>query len=254
MAGGSIPPVGTSLVKPPMTPPSAHLAPAEQRLSQRVLGRLRGLRLTDGGTVAVGFSGGPDSLCLALVLAKLAPVAGIRAVLVHVDHGLRPSSAEQARQAAVLAEAVALPFRVVRLEPGLRERHPGVGIEEAARRERLLALATEAERVGAEVVALAHHLEDQAETTLLHLLRGAGLAGARGMASTTTMLLPWWNAPELTPMTLRLWRPLLQEPKAALDGCLRASGLAAVRDESNDDAAFRRNWLRAEIIPALRRG
>jgi tRNA(Ile)-lysidine synthase len=222
-------------------------------LEQRVLARLKRLCLPPESRTVVGFSGGPDSLALAAILARLQPVSGAAVTLVHVDHGLRPESAEDAVRCRRLAGGLGLPFVVVRLADGLKDRHSGVGIEEAARRERYVALASEAAAEGTDVVAIGHHLEDQAETVLLHLLRGSGLSGATGMAELSSLTVPWWlAAPGAGTTTLRLWRPLLDEPRDLVRAYAAATGLTPLRDSTNDELLFRRNRLRHQIMPMLR--
>ncbi|MEA2512037.1 MAG: tRNA(Ile)-lysidine synthase [Thermomicrobiales bacterium] len=221
-------------------------------MEQRVLARLKELRLPEAGRIVVGFSGGSDSLALAAVLARLAPVAAVQVSLFHVDHGLRPESSEDAAQCGRLATQLGLQFTAVRLPPDLQRRHPGVGLEEAARRERYVALAREADRAGAALVAVAHHREDQAETVLLHLLRGAGLKGASGMAELTRLAVPWWEiTSDAMVFETNLWRPLLEEPRAIVRGYALETGLTPVEDASNAETRFRRNRLRHEVLPLL---
>ncbi|HLL50879.1 MAG TPA: tRNA lysidine(34) synthetase TilS, partial [Thermomicrobiales bacterium] len=151
-------------------------------LEQRVLRRAREAGFGRQDQIVVGFSGGRDSLALAGALRWATRSLGIDVVLVHVDHQLRSSSKEEAERAAALANALEMDFRgvVVAVSPAVA--HPGVGIEEAARRERYRILFEAAADHGAAAVATAHHREDQAETVLLHLLRGGGVHGAAGMA------------------------------------------------------------------------
>ncbi len=228
-------------------------SPTHVGLEQRVLARLKRLRLPAAASVVVGFSGGPDSLALAAILARLKPVSGLSISLVHVDHRLRPESANEATESRRLAETLGLPFVAAKAPVDLQERHPGLGVEEAARRERYVALASEAAVLGSKVVAVAHHREDQAETVLLHLLRGSGLNGASGMAETSSVIVPWWSdAAGTETRTLLLWRPLLDEPRDLVRAYATASGLKPIRDASNDEPRFRRNQLRQQILPALR--
>src|SRR3954447_14067315 len=130
--------------------------------------------------ILVGVSGGPDSLALLHLLWRWTLERGGSLRAVQVDHGLRPESgAEAARVAAFCAErGIAVSLR--RVEPGViaggRE-----GLEDAARQARYRAFLAEARAFGARVLALGHQADDQAETLLLHLLRGSGLAGLAGM-------------------------------------------------------------------------
>jgi len=217
-----------------------------------VLARLRRLGLPDPVTVVVGFSGGPDSLALAGVLGRLADSAPLRPVLCHVDHRLRPGSGEEQRAAAHAAAALGLPFRGAAVAADPRVLHPGVGLEEAARRERYRLLAAAAGEVGADLVALAHHEADQAETVLLHLLRGAGLTGAAGMAEFATRAVPWW--PDRGPRRdILVWRPLLGESREDVRDYAAALGIAPIADPSNEEIEPRRNALRRQALPLLER-
>src|SRR5579884_3534644 len=220
-------------------------------LEQRLLRRLRALALPPGATILVGFSGGPDSLALAAALAAIAPIAQIRPAALHMDHGLRPDSAEEQERAAELADTVGLPFHGVAVLPEALARHIGVGIEEAARRERYLALARAADELGASVIALAHHRDDQAETVLLHLLRGAGLHGAAAMAERSTLTVPWWEGASEPRRTIGLWRPFLAESRALLRTYVAALDLTPILDRTNEELTFRRNRIRHEMLPRL---
>ena len=201
-------------------------------------------------TIIVGFSGGADSLALAAVLARLASFTPLRPVLVHVNHRWRDTGEAEQAAAAALARALALPFHGHRLPTDPHTRHQGVGAEEAARRERYLSLATVAAAHATDLIALAHHAEDQAETVLLHLLRGAGTQGMGGMQELRELALPYWHLPATT--VVRLWRPLLLEPRSVVRDYTARLGIQPVADPSNARLDLRRNRLRAEVIPALR--
>lgn len=234
---------------PDETPlPLSHMTGLEQRL----LDRLRQRRL-EGERVICGFSGGGDSLALAAALVRLAMRRMCEPPsLLHVDHGLRAASGDEARRAAVIGAALGADVRVVRVDPGLLARHSGEGVEEAARRERYRALAVAAGQHGAAVVALAHHRDDQAESVLLHLLRGAGTAGAAGMSELSRRPVPWW-AGEPAGAELTVWRPFLQEPRSVLRDFVAALALAPVDDPSNDERGYARNRVRLDILPAIER-
>lgn len=218
-------------------------------LEQRVLERWR--RLPDGSSldIVVGFSGGADSLALAGILRQLSPLAGFRPILAHVDHGWRSGSAAEQQRAAEMARSLGLPFKGCRVPEASLAGHSGVGREEAARRERYRILAEMAQSIGTDLVALAHHQEDQAETVLLHLLRGAGLQGAAGMREVAEIRVPWWTLGPSQP--LRLWRPLLGEPQAMVREYAAAMSLAPIIDPSNKDPSYRRNAVRHRALPVL---
>ena len=223
-------------------------------LEQRVRARFEETGVPSGGTVLVGFSGGGDSLALGGVLARIAPIWRVEVVAVHVDHRLRPDSGEEQQRAGELASAIGVPFRAMRVPVDVRARHPGVGLEEAARRERYRLFALAAGETGAALIALAHHETDQVETVLLHLLRGSGLDGVLGMGERTTVAVPWWGEePAGDSIPLGLWRPFIFESKATVRAYAANLRLAPVVDPSNEDRTFRRNAVRHEVLPVLER-
>jgi tRNA(Ile)-lysidine synthase len=192
------------------------------------------LRHGDDAPLAVGFSGGGDSTALLHVLAQ-SPQArhrGLRAV--HVDHGLHADSARWAEQCRGFCAALDVPLTVLRVRV---ERDRGEGTEASARRARYAAFA-EALAPG-ESLLLAHHRDDQAETVLLKLLRGAGPAGLAGMR-------------EYRPFARgALWRPWLDVPRAGLREYLARHALPFVDDPANADDAYARSYLRREVLPRL---
>jgi tRNA(Ile)-lysidine synthase len=225
-------------------------------LEQRILGVLRnpGIGLTKGPLV-VGFSGGPDSLALLVLLSHLRQILGRDLMALHVDHNLRAGSRDEALAAGKLAREFAVPLHVERLEPGLLARHPGVGTEEAARRERYRAAAAFCGAVGGSFVT-AHHADDQAETVLLHLLRGSGLGGMGGMRTVTSLPVPWWNP--TTPVrttVLTVVRPLLDTRRSELERYLsdRRPDLTPVLDPTNLLDGYRRNAVRHALLPEVER-
>lgn len=192
----------------------------------------RALDDVPGVSLVVAFSGGPDSTALLHALATRMPRPALRAL--HVDHGLHADSATWAVHCRRLCESLAVPIEVVRVSVDLTR---GEGIEAAARRARHDAFAS-ALKPGEHMV-LAHHRDDQMETVLLKLLRGAGPEGLAGMRS-------------LRPLAAgMLWRPLLELPRAALLDHVAANGLSTLHDPSNDDPRIARGYLRATVIPAL---
>lgn len=218
---------------------------------QRFLSNLRNAGLGRGDRLVVGFSGGVDSLALSIALARVAPLLRCQVRLVHVDHQLRPESTGQVDQCRSLAEALGLDFRTIRLEPGLKQRASGIGLEEAARRERYLEISNIAAAWGASTIVLGHQANDQAETILLHLFRGAGLNGLAGMALREERIIPWWK-PNVGPTrSFALVRPLLAESRPVIEDYLAAAELNPVLDLSNASTDFDRNWIRHQILPAV---
>ncbi|HET6806681.1 MAG TPA: tRNA lysidine(34) synthetase TilS [Frateuria sp.] len=188
------------------------------------------------GPLCVAFSGGPDSTALLHALAALpqARARGLRAV--HVDHGLHPASGAWAAQAAAFCASLDVRCEVRRVEV---PRAAGEGLEAAARHARYAAFAG-ALHPG-EWLLLGHHRDDQAETVLLKLLRGAGPQGLGGMRAVR----PLGRG--------QLWRPLLALPRTVLRNYIEAHALPCIDDPSNQDTALARNHLRHDILPRMRR-
>ncbi|AKS42082.1 tRNA lysidine(34) synthetase TilS [Wenzhouxiangella marina] len=183
------------------------------------------------GPLLIAFSGGPDSVCLAQELKRSTTPREL--ICVHVDHALDEHSATRARQAADLAAALDLPCRVERLQL------PRQGnVEARAREARYAALQR---HMDAETTLLtAHHRDDQIETVLLRLLRGAGPAGLAGIPR-LRRLGPGWLA-----------RPLLDWSREQILDRLRDLDLNWIEDPSNTLSHFDRNFLRQDILPSLR--
>ncbi|HVB48521.1 MAG TPA: tRNA lysidine(34) synthetase TilS [Burkholderiales bacterium] len=185
--------------------------------------------------LAVGLSGGVDSVVLLHALRELAPELGYRLSAVHVHHGLSPFAADWRRFCAALCRGWQVPFVSRRVAVA----RTGKGIEAAAREARYAAFSA----LSVEALALGHQLDDQAETVLLNLLRGAGVRGASAMRPLGALRAPLGAIP--------LLRPLLEVPRETIVEYARAWGLQWVDDESNDDLALTRNFLRLEIAPRL---
>jgi tRNA(Ile)-lysidine synthase len=188
-----------------------------------------------GDGVAVAVSGGADSMALLHALRVLAGPRGWRLAVLTVDHGLRPGSAADAAFVADHAKAVGLPARLLTLAPGDLERHRDAGPEGAARAARYGALWPAADELACRWLATGHTLDDQAETVLLQLLRGAGPDGLAGMAVRTG----------------RLLRPLLGTRRSDTRSCCAAAGLAWREDPTNDQDGPLRNRVRQRLLPLL---
>jgi tRNA(Ile)-lysidine synthase len=212
-------------------------APAELRLvadrAARALGAAGVPEPGDG--VAVAVSGGADSLALLHALRALAGPRRWRLAVVTVDHGMRPGSAADTAFVADHAKALGLPARVCTLTPGDLARHRPAGPEGAARAARYEALWPAADELGCPWLATGHTLDDQAETVLLQLLRGAGPDGLAAMAVRTG----------------RLLRPLLGVRRAETRSCCAAAGLAWREDPTNAGDGPLRNRVRHHLLPLL---
>ncbi|TXH24576.1 MAG: tRNA lysidine(34) synthetase TilS [Elusimicrobia bacterium] len=184
-----------------------------------------------GAVVLIACSGGPDSMAL----LDLAIRAGQPAVVGHVDHGLRRSSKTDARFVAAQAAARGLKCFIVKAAVRARAARRRRGVEDAARELRYAALGRIARRAGAVAVLTAHTVDDQAETVVMNLLRGAGPGGLAAMASRS----PLPGHPGLA-----LIRPLLDIPKRDLRDGLRARGIPFRIDETNARPLYLRNRLR----------
>lgn len=185
----------------------------------------------------VALSGGADSTALLLSMKELlskGAIAGLFAA--HLHHGIRREGAERDLEfCKSLCERLAIPFSFGRADaPGHAEAN-GKTLEEAARDLRYAFLERERERLRADVILTAHHANDQAETVLMHLLRGCGTAGLGGMH----------------PRTGRIARPLLGVSKAQILAYLGERGQDYCRDETNADVFAQRNRVRIELMPFL---
>lgn len=197
----------------------------------------------------VGYSGGGDSLALLLVARELSRVGVCSIAAVHVDHRLREEAQQDAQRVASICRSLGVDVVVRHSSDHPATLFPGVGIEEAARRVRFEAFRDVAAEVGADAVMLGHHERDQAETVLLHAIRGAGLNGLSGMAGDTVLDVPWWAGGDR--VSLRVLRPFLMEKPDGLRRIAERSGRPIVEDRSNDDSAYRRNRVRHEVLPLL---
>lgn len=187
--------------------------------------------------LVVGLSGGLDSRVLLRALSRVAPAVALPVRAVHVHHGLSPNADAWAMRVAgfCAADGVALEVRRVRVGEG-------ASLENAARVARHAAFA--ALLRPDEALLLAQHRDDQAETVLFRLLRGAGATGLGAMRASSRLGAAGGAA-------VPCWRPFLGLPRAALLAYARAQGLEWVEDESNADPGIDRNYLRHEILPRL---
>lgn len=199
--------------------------------------------LPPGERVIVGVSGGGDSVCLLDGLHSL----GVPVVVAHFDHGLRRSSWADGRHVLRLAAALGLPAVAERLEAGRLQAGAG-SLEERARRARYRFLASAAREWSCRTIAVGHTQDDQAETVLMHLLRGSGTRGLRGMRS-ACRLDSVTGGPQ--DADLQLIRPLLGVPRKETLAYCRARHLSIRQDPTNDQTAYLRNRVRLELLPLL---
>ena len=224
-----------------------------------------------GTRLVVGYSGGQDSTCLVHALSR--PRARLEVVAAHVDHALRPDSAETAERAREAAAAMGVACEVGRVDVGAYRRGlPAWSVQQAARAARYHVLARVARQQQAAALLVAHTADDQAETVLLNLLRGSGLAGLAGMPleerleprrlgppltepPTDASELSLQVGPELLEKRdkggVLLARPLLKVTRATTLAYCAEAGLTVIEDASNQARDFTRNRIRLDLLPTL---
>ncbi len=206
-------------------------SPISPRAARRLFADWKG-----APALVLAVSGGPDSVALMWLAARWRAglARGPKLIAVTVDHGLRKEAAREAREVKRLARELALPHRILRWTGD----KPKTGVPAAARAARYRLLAQAAQSAGATHILTAHTRDDQAETLLMRLLRGSGIAGLSAMTRETER------------EGLVLARPFLEVPKSQLVATLRKAGVGFADDPTNRDTAFTRPRLRA-LLPAL---
>ncbi len=210
--------------------------------SKRIAAALASLGVESSHRLAVGFSGGRDSVALteALLLQGFE-----RLHLVHLDHALRFESACDADWVRKYASAKGCGATIERVDVGQEAARTATGIEEASRNQRYELFARVVEEQHCSGVLLAHHADDQVETLLFRLLRGAGASGLSSMASVAMR--------HVGSRVLKVIRPMLSMWRSEVDAFVSARGLSFVEDESNQLPRFTRNRIRHALIPELER-
>ena len=199
----------------------------------------RGDMLSGGETVVVATSGGPDSVALLHLLCRLRGELSLRLHAVHVDHGLHRSSGAHARFVRRIAETWDVPVLVYRVNVRSRAHGRHLSLEDAARDLRYAAFERAARRVSATHIAVAHTADDQVETVLLWLLRGAGSDGLAGM-------------PASRPQgKFRIIRPLIDLWRKDVEAYLEAETLPSKTDPTNRRRRPLRNRIRQDLLPRL---
>jgi tRNA(Ile)-lysidine synthase len=200
--------------------------------------------LEPGSRVVVAFSGGPDSLCLLEILSGLVTAGKLdfKLVACHVDHMLRPCSGSDAEFCQKHADSMGIPFELRRADISSVAADEGLCLEDAARSARYHLLEEVAGEVGASAVATGHHLDDQAETVIMRILRGSGLNGLTG-------ILP--GRPISPGSDIALVRPMLEVSRKQILSYLKERKLKWLTDETNTDTSYLRNHIRANLLPLL---
>ena len=209
-------------------------------LSDSVLATIRRYALVSrGGRVVVALSGGPDSVALVHLLRALECQGELTlAGLAHLNHRLRAAASDaDAAFCRAFADELGLPIHVGQADVRTVSREEKRSIEDAARKVRYAFLETAADHFKADVIAVGHSRDDQAETFLLRLIRGAG---TRGLGS-------------IRPKAGRVVRPLIETSRAELRQYAAERGLRFREDESNGDVSVPRNRIRHELLPYLQR-
>jgi len=220
---------------------------SRQSLPRRVLRFIRDHSLVGADRpLLVGVSGGPDSVCLLHILLGLSGTLGVTLHIAHLNHMLRGAESDaDAEYVCALARDLAIPVSVERRDVRAYQQEHRLSLEEAAREVRYAFFAEVARSIEASAVAVGHSADDQTETILMHLVRGTGLAGLRGMKPMSTLVLPGGE-------TLAVVRPLLDVRREEIEAYCAAHGLAPRSDSSNLWPDQLRNRLRAELVPRLR--
>ena len=225
---------------------SSRKSPKSSTLLARVTAVL-GQHVKRGDRLVAGLSGGVDSVVMLDSLWRLAKKRGIELAALHVNHQISPAAGRWAAFCRRLCRGHGIPLTVVRVTVP-----HGDSLEAAARAARYRAFAA----LPADFVALAHNLDDQAETVFLQLLRGSGVKGAsampvmreeRGDRREAKMRL----TPHASHLTLSILRPLLEIPRSEIEAYARRRELAWVEDASNAETDFDRNFLRHRVLPVI---
>jgi len=197
--------------------------------------------LSPGDCVVLAVSGGPDSTAMLHLLAKLSSRWQLKLHVAHMDHGFRgEESRREAEWVAALAEQLGLDCTVKHADVPSMAAECGGNAQDLAREVRYEFLLDTARRVGASVIALGHHADDQAETILMKLIRGASLSGLSGMS------------PMSTRDGVKLVRPLLRIYKEEIEAYLHEHGYEYCVDSSNLTRKYARNRLRLDVLPLLK--
>lgn len=201
-------------------------------LVARVGAFLRERRSTSGARFCVAYSGGLDSTVLLHCMQALRAQSGFALTALHVHHGLQPGADVWAEHCAAVCADWAVPLTIERVTVAVGDK----GLEAAARAARRRAFAAQA----VDAIVLAQHRDDQAETFLFRLLRGAGTRGLAAMRAVS----PMTDGPDL-------WRPMLTTSRVEILAYAQAHALRWIEDPSNADLTYTRNFLRLGVLPTL---
>ena len=192
-----------------------------------------------GDRIVVGLSGGPDSVCMMHALWALREELGISGLCaVHINHGLRGAESDGDQEyAAQLCESLGVEFRAFRFDVAKEAAAAGVGTEDAGRRIRYQAFEEVRREIGAQRIAVAHNMNDQAETVLMRIMRGTGIAGLAGI--------PYRRQDGM------IIRPVLELRRDEIEAYCERAGLSPRIDSTNKESIYTRNRIRLEMLPAM---
>ena len=200
--------------------------------------------IPEGGKVVVAVSGGPDSVCLLHILLGLRDKPGVTLHVAHLNHQLRGDESDaDASYVTDLAQRLGLPATVEKRDVKAYQRSKRLSLEEAAREVRYNFLADVARATGAEAVAVGHTLDDHIETILMHLIRGSGTRGLRGLQPSSQ-----WHSGKAA---LNVIRPLLEVSREETVAYCHRHRLKPRLDTSNLSLSPLRNRIRQQLIPLL---
>jgi tRNA(Ile)-lysidine synthase len=203
--------------------------------------------ISDGGKVIVGVSGGADSVCLLDILVKHRNELNITLHVAHLNHMLRDKESEEDEQyIRQLSHRFNIPATIERRSATSYQRQKKCSLEEAAREVRYHFFAEVAQRENSNCVTVGHTRDDDVETVLMHLLRGTGMSGLRGLQPLSLM------QPGDDTVRIKIIRPLLKTGRNETEEYCKQHRLSIRQDSSNRDTAFLRNRIRLELLPHLR--
>lgn len=192
--------------------------------------------LENGDGVVIGFSGGADSVCMLLAFLELRKRYGLKLLAVHVHHGIRGEAADRDAQfARTFCEEANVEFCEERVDVPTMAKQLSMTEEEAGRKARYDCFQRLLRERGYQKIAVAHHKNDLAETMVFHMARGTGLEGLKG----------------IRPMSGVVIRPLLCLTRAEIEEILQKQQVSYCTDETNQDEAYTRNYIRSQVIPSL---
>jgi len=207
--------------------------------------------IAKGDKVGVGVSGGEDSMALLHFLNSICESFGIEIVAVNVNHNIRPASRKDSAFVAKFCREHGIKYICYNVDVPSFARAKKMGIEAASRAKRYECFAMAVKKFKLNKFAIAHHQSDQAETILMHIFRGSGLAGASGMEASRMLGYDTNTVPGVTPVPLV--RPFLETKKTDIVAYNYRNQVPSVRDESNQDDQYARNFLRNQVFPLLQK-